>query len=443
MVRLKTDNLADGAIPVSLLQTVRDIFSFMKGNVLVMTICECVWRSTVDVIWPFLPLYIKFLGGSNETIGVIMAVGNAASLILYPVGGHIADYQGRIKLIATMTFVYACAFLIPAFTSTWEWLAVGMFIQSLVSFYFPARQALIADSIPPVKRGTGFAATVAIPSAFGMAAPIIGSYLINRFTIGPAMKGLYFVSFFIASGIALYRFRALKETVDNPNRLELSVAKFPSLVVESYKSVFGVLKDIPKRLWTLSFLVSSAVFFGALTSSFWIVRATEIIGLEVSEWANVVLISGLVSVIMGIPAGSMVDRYSKKKIAGICMILGAGLVYAFLVASTYTHIAILAVLTTLINSFMNPSFQSLFADMTPKEQRGRVLASIGGGGVWIMRGAYGSGVLGKLLQTIGMLLSGYLYAYNNQLPWLIMAGALLIIGVLFLLLVEEPKVAEL
>ena len=207
------------------LQTIRDIFSFMRGNVLVMTVCACIWRSTVDVIWPFLPLYIKFLGGSNETIGVIMAVGNAASLILYPVGGHIADYQGRIKLIASMTFVYGSAFLIPAFTRTWEWLAVGMFIQSLVSFYFPARQALIADSIPPVKRGIGFATTVAIPSAFGMVAPIIGSYLIETYTIGPAMKGLYFVSFFIASGIAFYRLKALKETVDNPNRLELSISQ--------------------------------------------------------------------------------------------------------------------------------------------------------------------------------------------------------------------------
>jgi MFS family permease len=342
-----------------------------------------------------------------------------------------------------MTFVYGSAFLIPAFTSTWEWLAVGMFIQSLVSFYFPARQALIADSIPPVKRGIGFATTVAIPSAFGMAAPIIGSYLIETYTIGPAMKGLYFVSFFIASGIAFYRVKALKETIDNPNRLELTLAKFPSLVVESYKSVFSVLKDVPGRLWTLSSLVSSAVFFGALTSSFWVIRATEIIGLTVSQWANVTLISGLVSVIMGIPAGSIVDRFSKKKIAGICLILGSGLVYAFLIATTFTHIAILAVLTTLVNSFMNPSFQSLFADMTPKEQRGRVLASIGGGGVWIMRGAYGSGVLGKLLQTIGMFLSGYLYSYNVNFPWIIMSGAILVIGVLFLFVVDEPKEAEL
>ena len=71
------------------------------------------------------------------------------------------------------------------------------------------------------------------------------------------------------------------------------------------------------------------------------------------------LVSGFVSVILGIPAGSVVDRYSKKNIAGICLMLGAIQCYAFLFCTTFTHVVILAAITTLTNSFMNPSFQSL------------------------------------------------------------------------------------
>ncbi len=421
---------------------IREIFSFMKGNVLVMTVCECVWRSTIDIIWPFLSLYVLSLGGSYETIGIIMAIGNAASLILYPLGGYIADYQGRIKLISYMTFAYACAFLIPAFTNSWQWLGVGMFVQSLVTFYFPARQALVADSIPPAKRGIGFAATVAIPSAFGLAAPVIGGWLIDTYGISRAMRGLYFASFWIASVIALFRFRYLKETVENPNKLDLSLGKIPGLVIEAYRSLYSMLWEIPRRLYVLSFLVSSSVFFASLVSGFWIIRAQEVIGLSVTQWGTVMMISGLVSVILGIPAGSVVDRYSKKKIAGICLILGAVQCYLFLLCTTFTHIVILAAVTTLTNSFMNPAFQSLFASMTPREKRGRVLSSIGGGGIWLMRGAWGSGVLGMTMQTIGTFLSGYLYNYDISLPWIILSVALVIIGVLFLLLVDEPKVAE-
>lgn len=414
----------------------------MKGNVLVMTLCECVWRSTIDIIWPFLPLYVIHLGGSYETIGIIMAVGNAASLILYPLGGYIADYQGRIKLISYMTFAYACAFLIPAFTYTWQWLAVGMFAQSLVTFYFPARAALVADSIPPAKRGIGFAATVAIPSAFGLLAPLVGGWLIDTYGINKAMHGLYFSSFWIASVIALFRFKYLKETIENPNKLDLRPNKIPRLIIESYKSLFHVLREVPKRLYVLSFLVSTSVFFASLVSSFWIVRAQEIIGLTVTQWGTVMMVSGLVSVILGIPAGSIVDRYNKKKIAGICLILGAGQCYLFLLATSFTHVMVLAAITTLTNSFMNPAFQTLFANMTPREKRGRVLSSIGGGGIWLMRGAWGSGVLGMTMQTIGTFLSGYLYKYDNSLPWVILAAALIIIGILFILLVNEPTVAE-
>src|SRR4030042_5004539 len=125
----------------------------MKGNVLTLTICSILWRVSIDIIWPFLALYIMALGGEYETIGQVMAIGNLASLILYPLGGYIADYQGRIKVMAYMTYVYSFTFLIFVFTDTWVWVAVGMFAHTLITFYIPAMQALMADSLPPNRRG--------------------------------------------------------------------------------------------------------------------------------------------------------------------------------------------------------------------------------------------------------------------------------------------------
>jgi uncharacterized integral membrane protein len=51
-------------------------------------------------------------------------------------------------------------------------------------------------------------------------------------------------------------------------------------------------------------------------------------------------------------------------------------------------------------------------------------------------------VLGMAMQTVGTFLSGYIYQYNNSLPWIILAIALIIIGILFIIFVEEPKIAE-
>ena len=154
------------------------------------------------------------------------------------------------------------------------------------------------------------------------------------------------------------------------------------------------------------------------------------------------LVSGLVSVVLGIPAGSIVDRFSKKWIVGSCLVFGALQSLLFLRCTTFGHVVILAAFTTLTNAFLNPAFQSMFADIIPRERRGRILASIGGGGIWLMRGAWGSGVLGRSIQTIGSLLSGYLYGYDSSLPWLVLSGALAILGVLFVALVKEPEQAE-
>ena len=414
----------------------------MRGNILVMTVCECVWRSTIDIIWPFLSLYVLSLGGSYQTVGQIMAIGNLAALIFYPLGGYIADYQGRIKLIAYMTFAYGVAFLIPAFTSTWQWLAVGMFVQNIVTFYFPARQALIADSIPPEQRGIGFAATIAIPSAFGIAAPVVGSWLIETYGINRAIRGLYLAGFFIAAAVALFRLRYLKETVENPKTLDFSLGRLPGLIAESYRSVLGVLGEVPRELWTLSLLISTGVFFASLVSGFWIVRASEVVGLNIQQWGTVMLVSGAVSVVLGIPAGSIVDRFSKKWIAGACLVIGGVQSFLFLRCTTFNHVVALAAFTTLTNAFLNPAFQSLFADMTPREQRGRVLASIGGGGIWLMRGAWGGGILGRSFQTVGTFISGYLYGYDSSYPWLILSGALIVLGVAFIALIKEPERAE-
>jgi hypothetical protein len=57
-------------------------------------------------------------------------------------------------------------------------------------------------------------------------------------------------------------------------------------------------------------------------------------------------------------------------------------------------------------------------------------------------GAWGSGVLGRTTQTLGNLTSGYIYRHDASMPCLILSGAFLVLGALFMTLVREPDVAE-
>ena len=415
---------------------------FLKGNALVMTVCECIWRSTVDIVVPFVSLYVLELGGNYQTIGFIMSGASLASMLLYPLGGYIADYQGRIKLIGYMTFMYAFAFLVTGLGESWQWLALGMFLQNLTTFYWPAIQALMADSIPPGQRGLGFATIEAIPAAFGLIAPLTGAWLIGLLGMRTAMRGLYFSAFLIASALALFRLRFLKETLTNPKRLDVSPRGIMRLFADSYRGVFTTLSGITRELWVLSLLVTALVFSASFASSFWIIRATKIIGLSLPEWATVIMVSGVVGVILGIPAGRLIDRLSKRWVTGVCIILGAVLSFLFLRASSFSEVLVLALAAAVVDAFLNPSLKSLFADLTPRSVRGRAMALVGGGGLNLMRNVFANSILTKTFLTIGAFLSGYIYGLDTTLPWLILSGAMLIIGGCFILFVRDPMEPE-
>ncbi|NIW12585.1 MAG: MFS transporter, partial [Candidatus Thorarchaeota archaeon] len=199
---------------------------------------------------------------------------------------------------------------------------------------------------------------------------------------------------------------------------------------------------VSRSLVILSLLISSCVFFVSLTRGFWLIRATEVIGLSSYQWGVVMLISGAINVSLSIPAGRLVDKYIKKWVAGITLILGALPTFLFLKVTSFNQIIILAAVITMVNIFINPAFQTLFANMTPRRQRGRIMAFFGPGGLRLLQGAWGNGIVGMLTQTSGSFLSGYLYRVSISLPWILLSASMIVLGILFIALVQEPEKAE-
>ncbi len=419
---------------------ISDIREIMKGNVLILTACSSMWRISVDIVWGYLSLYIIALGGEYETIGQVMAVGNVASMLLYPLGGYLADYQGRIKVMGYMTYVYAFTFLIYVFTDTWQWVAVGIFMQSFVTFYFPAMQALMADSIPSDKRGLGFAATMAIPGAFGIASPLIGGWLIDVYGIRTAFKALYAAGFFIALIVATLRLKFLKETkeLSSDKEIKITLRNVPRLVFDSYKDIMVVVTEAPRNVITFSILISAVAFFVSLVSPFWVIRATEIINVDTKQWGFFGLINGGLNVALSFPAGRLIDKWNKKWVAGVSLIVCAIPSFLFLYASTPIHVLILLVTATIPNTFINPALQALFTDMIPPGKRGRMFAALGGAGIWVTGGAWASGMIAMISVTLGTLASGYVYRFNKSMPWIILSLSLIILGTMIITLIENP-----
>lgn len=426
-------------------EKILDMFAFVKGNIRILLICYMIWSFSMFMVMPFFPLYVLELGGTPETIGAINALGAFAGLIVYPIGGYLADSRGRVKIIGTLTYFFALSNIFYIFAPSWTLLAIGWFLQRFFEMYLPAINALMADSLPPKQRGIGFATTMAIPSAVGMVSPYLGGYLIDLLGLGFAMRILYTITLGSGLVVATLRFKFLEETL-RESRSAIPLGKVLLLFKTSYKSLWEALKWMPTSLRSMAVIAVITAFSNSIAVSFWVVYAVQIIGLSSSQWGLTILITGVLRLVLVIPAGMFVDRFGTKKVIVMGAIASIAPAFLFPYSTTFLHVVVLLLVLSVANTFLMPACQSFVANITPRDKRARIIAAFGpgSGALTTNVGGVGGGI-GFVLNAprlVGSALSGVIYTLNPIFPWYFLATGLTLGSILSFLLIHEPKRLE-
>jgi MFS family permease len=131
----------------------RDTPRFVRGNNLVFALTDLPGNFARGMVSPYASLYILALGGDTTQIGLVNSIRPLAGLVVFPVGGYIADHARRVRLIVLGSCLSAAIVLMYTLAPSWEVLAVAALLQGLVVFQLPARSAPIADSLLPEDRG--------------------------------------------------------------------------------------------------------------------------------------------------------------------------------------------------------------------------------------------------------------------------------------------------
>ncbi len=417
----------------------------MKGNLTVLTIRQVVGMFFRRMVLSYASLFIIAVGGDSSQIGIINSLMPLAGLIMFPISGYLADRTSRVKLIALADLLSAVTMLCYVFAPSWEWIALGALLQGFMVFSFPPTSAILADSLDPKNRGVGIALMNTLANAVAMFSPYIAAIVIQIYSDNMGMRILYGLLGlqFVFSAVLVYR--KLEETTHKDSNNPMP--KVGAILRESYSGIPELWRNMSGSVKALGLVVLMGFIANGVTSPFWVLYATEVIGLSNMEWGLILLFESILKVVLTIPAGIISDRYSRTKTLLVAVTVSFISLPALIFTTGFTGVLLVRLGAALAGAMFMPASTALMADYVPRSQRGRVMAAIGRGSVMI--GAAGGGTGGPgmgYLFTIPVIISslagGVFYALNPNYPWIILAVTCLIQILAVILFIKEPKNIE-
>jgi MFS transporter, DHA1 family, tetracycline resistance protein len=350
------------------------------------------------LVVPVLPIFVKELGASNVTVGLVATVFSLVNFIFTPLFGSISDRIGRRPIIVTSVAVNALAYLVFAQVHSLPMLLFSRFLAGLGSSNIAAAQAYISDISTPENRAKSMGT---IGAAFGLGfvfGPVVGGLL--KVSYGVAMVG-YVAAALCALNFVL-AFFLLPESLKNPDKS----ANLRFIPIREYGKALQK-AGLAQMFFYSFFYICAFAMMQNMIALFW----KEQYALDERHigyfFALIGLLSGLVQ---GVFIGKLVNRFGEKRL----LLFGAvGLAIGFLLIAIapvayYLPMTLLSItLICLSSGVMSPSLTALISKSTDAHEQGSILGL-----------AQSFGSLGRIM---GPLMSGFFYQITPSLPFLMSA----------------------
>ncbi|UCH31826.1 MAG: MFS transporter [Candidatus Bathyarchaeota archaeon] len=425
-------------------ENLREQFSFVKGNYLILIISWILMDFAGELPGTYYSDYVIQLGGSATIIGLISLVSMLCLASVQFPGGYLADKYGRRWLVSTLTFGVAFSYVFYATAPNWHFILIGAAVQNLCLLYQPALMATMADSLPPEKRGMGFSILNLIMSVSTTPAPIVALFLVSTYGSETGMRIAYTIVtifFVVAATVRLKLTESMKET--EKVTLNDVLHSYP----ESLKQGMNVWKAVPRSTMFLFFTTIIMRTAFAMVMGLFLIYAFYVLQIGGAPqpqiyppemdpalqqartlWGLVMIALFLSMIIMSYPVGKLLDKIGRKIPLIISGLLIIPTVLLFIYGN-YTTLFIVMPLMGLAQLLAFSAFQSLFADLVPQAQRGKVTGSMQ--------------FFTYIFMALGGIMGGLLYDnISPQIPFLFMIVLIIPSILIAALYIKEPKPEE-
>jgi MFS family permease len=428
-----------------MIRELKNRFSFMKGNLTILTIRQVVGMFFRRMVLSYASLFVLAVGGNSSQIGIINSLRPLAGLLMFPIAGYLTDRRSRVKIIVIADILNVITMLFFVLAPSWEWIAVGSLLQGFMVVSFPPTSAILADSLEPRNRGIGIATMGTIANAVSMFSPYIAATVLLMYGDNVGMRVLYSLLGlqFVFSATLTHRKLFDTHKIDSSEPM-------PSVLVilkNTYGGIPDLLRNTSKSVVALGVVVLMGFVSNGISSPFWVVYATEIIGLTKIEWGVILLYESILKVVLTIPSGMVADKLGRTKSLTAAMVVSLVSLPALIFANGYFSVLLIRLGAATAGALFLPASTALMADYVPRQLRGNVMAAFGRGSVMIGAtgggtGGPGMGYLFVLPVMASSIVGGYLYNMNPVYPWYAVAVATVVQLICVILFIRDPEKAQ-
>jgi MFS family permease len=348
-------------------------FVFLKGNYLII-ILSYVLSGFSSGLWsPFRSNYIEALGASLLEIGLISSVSSALSAFVTLPGAYITDRYGRKRIIIVFTYFVAVGYLVHALAPDWWFILIGTVILNLSRVYLPALRAIEADSIPKEKRGMGYSLFNLAAGIFAAISPPIAGLIVARYELIPGIRILYLAGAGFILAIAILRTLYLEETIEVT---PVEYTGFLNPVRDALRSFKEAVGEMNRDIWGFAAVQLLYSFESPIYSVYISLYMIDIAGITEVQWGVVNSVFLPVSILLGIPAGKLVDNAQRRHsiLLGYTLTAVVGLILAY--TGGFGWVLVAFIFRAVGQTIVFPSVHALMADLIPVDKRGRIIGLI-------------------------------------------------------------------
>ena len=381
-----------------MIENVKRFFRKQSKNYIILAVRRTYASLFNNISMQYNSLYMKTLGLNELSIGIIRSLGDAASAIVSPILGFLADNISLKKALLVAIIIEMLSPTLYYMAWNWQILTIGAVLGFLsLNIVGLVENLYIANSLRRRSRATGFSIINMTSTIVSFISPMVAAYIVDRFG-GITLQGIKPLYLIQAIGLAalspivIIFLKDIKPS--NGKRVKLK---------ENLKQMFQLIKG---RRWLQKFIFLEALggYVWGVTGPYYMIYAVEYKGADQWIIGSMGTALNVTSLLSTIPIGRLGDKYGRVKILTLFRPTFYISLIIFLLAPNPWFLVLSWTLRGIFFSTV-PLWQTLSLELVPEEDRGKW------SGV--------KGLIGSLIRIPSATLGGILWSYfGAQAPFI-------------------------